>query len=97
MKAIRLTFATVALSAMGFIVQASEISEFPLATTSNVTRAAVKADTKAASQAGLLRYDAVGTSVVPMSMKTREQVRLETSAARGNPDTVTDSYFVGGM
>ncbi len=76
MKAIRLTFATIALSAMGFIVQASEISEFPLATTSNVTRAAVKADAKAASTAGWLRYDAVGTSVVPMSMKTREQVRM---------------------
>jgi hypothetical protein len=97
MKAIRLTFATIALSAMGFFVQASEVSEFPLASTSNVTRAAVKADTKAANKAGLLRYDAVGTSVVPMSMKTREQVRMETSAARSNTDAGAGSYFVGGM
>ena len=97
MKAIRITFATIALSAMGFFVQASEISEFPLASTSNVTRAAVKADTHAASKAGLLRYDAVGSSVVPMSMKTREQVRIETAAARTSPEAAAGSYFVGGM
>jgi hypothetical protein len=97
MKAVRLTFATIALSAMGFIVQASEITEFPLATTSNVTRAAIKADTKAANKAGQLRHDLVGTSVMPMSAKTREQVRMESAAARSSADAMAGAYFVGGM
>ena len=97
MKAIRLTFATIALSAMGFFVQASEVSEFPLATTSNMTRAAVKADTRSASQSGRLRYDFVGPSVMPMSMKTREQVRAEAAAARSAPEALAGAYFVGGM
>ena len=96
MNAIRTTLIAVALSAVG-AAQASEITEFPLPASSNVTRAAVRAEAAAANKAGALRYDFSGAAVMPMSAKTREQVRMETIAARLSPEAKAAWFFVGGM
>ncbi len=95
MKSIQLAVACAILVATG-VTYASEITEFPLADSTQVSRAEVRALAKAANQAGQMRYDFVGPTVEPMSHKTREEVRKEALEHKGR-DELRDAYFVGGM
>ena len=101
MKSIQIAIAATTLlasiAATG-LVQASEISEFPVANASTVSRAEVRAQAEAANKAGLLRYDFVGPAgmpgVEPMSQKSREEVRKQ-AVERTGPHVVNESN-VGG-
>jgi hypothetical protein len=95
MKAIHTALAVAALFAMG-VAQASEITEFAPAASMQVSRDEVRAEAKAANDAGRLRYDFTGPAVTPMSMKTRDEVRGEV-VSRPAADAVAASFFVGGM
>lgn len=90
MKAIQTALAA-SLFAIG-AAHASEITDFPLPTTSERTRAEVQAE----AQGPQMRYDFVGPTVTPMSTKSREEVRKD-ALVRSHKDLVAGSYFVGGM
>ena len=95
MNAIRTAVAAAAtLFTMG-LAQAGEITEFPVADTSTVSRADVQAEAVAANQAGALRYDFIGPVQQPMSVKSREEVRWE-AVQRPAKDGTRVSMFVGG-
>lgn len=92
MNRIRTAAAAAALFALGF-AQAGEITDFPVADTSTVSRAEVQAEALAANQSGALRYDFIGPVQQPMSSdKSREEVRWE---AMQRPTSL--SMLVGGM
>lgn len=95
MNAIRTAVAAAALFTLG-AAQAGEITEFPIAATSTVSRADVQAEAVAANQAGVLRYDFIGPVQQPMSVKSREEVRWE-AVQRLAKDGTSVSLFVGGM
>jgi len=95
MKAIHTALAVAALLAVG-VAQASEITEFAPAASTQVSRDQVRAEARIANDAGRLRYDFTGPSVTPMSMKSRDEVRRE-ATSRPAADAVAASYVVGGM
>ena len=104
MTPIRLTVTTLAVAAVGMVAstmaQAGEVTDFPLSSTSNTSRAVVKAEARQANDAGLLRYDFHGAREVapPTSTKSRDQVRMEArAAARSSDRTLAGSYYTGGM
>ena len=95
MNAIRSIAAAVAICAAG-IVHATEITEFPLDATSTVSRDFVRAQAIAANAAKQLRYDFSGTAVMPMSSRSRDDVRKEATRHRMS-DEVAARDLVGGM
>lgn len=102
MKSIQIAIAATTLLAgiaAAGLAQASEISEFPVSSTSTVSRAEVRAQAEAANKAGLLRYDFIGSAsmpgVEPMSQKSREEVRKQ-AVERTSSRAVSESY-VGGF
>jgi hypothetical protein len=95
MNAIRTLAAAVAVCAAG-AVHAIEITEFPLEPASTLTREAVRAEALAAARAKQLRYDTAGPAVMPMSSRTREEVRREASWSRMHDEASVLDY-VGGM
>ena len=104
MTPIRLTVATLAVATFAMLAstlaQASEVTDFPLSTTSTTSRAVVKADARQANDAGLLRYDFFGAreAAPPASTRSRDQVRMEAkAAARSGDRTLAGSYYTGGM
>lgn len=80
--------------------QASEITEFPVSSASSVSRAEVKAQARAANDAGQLRYDFTGpadsSAAEAMSQRSRVEVRRE-AMTRDRDDAMHASDFVGGM
>jgi hypothetical protein len=96
MNAIRnATLAAAALFGLG-LAHAGEITEFPIAEKSTVSRADVKAAAEAANRAGALRHDFIGPAQQPMSMKSREEVRHE-AVQRRSTNVASASPIVGGM
>jgi Domain of unknown function (DUF4148) len=98
MTTIRITFAALALSACAF-AQASEITEFPIPTSSTLTRAEVKAEAARHFNIGSMSINFAGPEVkAPFSTKSREEVLEEIAASRRMENVrVTTAYFVGGM
>lgn len=96
MNAIRIAAAAVSLLALGF-AHAGEITDFPVADTSSVSRAEVQAAAEAANRAGALRHDFIGPVQQPMSVKDRDEVRREAVQQRHATGMAGASLFVGGM
>lgn len=96
MKAISsLIVAAAVLSAAG-LAQAFEISEVPEVATSTMSRESVRAQALAANQAKQLRHDFTGPAVMPMSSRSRDEVRREAWARTTQPEDVALDR-VGGM
>ncbi len=100
MTSIRITLAALALSASA-IAQASEITEFPIATSASLTRAEVQAEARKHSATGSMSINFAGGPAdvkVPVSTKSRDEVRRELADVRGKVDSrVAAGYLVGGM
>ncbi|HEX6361706.1 MAG TPA: DUF4148 domain-containing protein [Albitalea sp.] len=93
MNAIRL--AAAAIACIAGTVHATEITEFPQPEPSTLTREAVRAEARAARDAGQLRHDESSPAVVPMSERSREAVRREAATAERRHAALGD--YVGGM
>lgn len=95
---IRITLAALALSATAF-AQASEITNFPVPTSSTISRTEVQAQARTSITSGSLSYNLVGPAEMkaPVSMKSRDEVRKEAASVRPNADKVAGSYLTGGM
>lgn len=98
MTSIRIILAALALSATGF-AQASEITDFPITTSASVSRAAVQAEARRLVATDALRYDEIGPVTVkaPVSTKTRDEVRMDTSASRVGTRMAGRTDLTGGM
>lgn len=98
MNTIRLTLAALALSASAF-AQASEITEFPITASPTLTRAEVQAEARKHSATGSMSINFSGPEVkAPVSMKSRDAIRMELAASRAIADSrVAAGYWVGGM
>jgi hypothetical protein len=98
MNSFHLTFAALALSATAF-AQASEVTDFPITTSASVSRAEVQAEARKLIATDSLRYTFIGPVEMkaPVSTKSRDEVRKEVAASRGNADKVAGSYLIGGM
>ena len=98
MTTIRITLAALALSASAF-AHASEVTEFPITTSSTLTRAEVQAEARKSYATGSMSINFAGPDVkAPVSTKSREEVRMELAASRAMPDSrVAAGYLVGGM
>lgn len=95
MNTLRIAFAAVAIAAFG-VAQASEITEFPLEK-SIKSRAEVQAEARTvrASQGALYDGSLLAHKVMPATMKSRDEVRLEARAAKRN--AVMENDLIGGM
>ncbi len=98
MSTIRITLAALALSASAF-AQASEVTNFPITASPTLTRAEVQAEARKHYTTGSMSVNFAGPEIkAPVSMKTRDEVRMEVAAARGMADSrVAAGYLVGGM
>ncbi len=78
--------------------QASEITEFPLSSTSTVTRAEVKADArKTAVPSGEIGFS-YDTATLNREMRgTKSRVEVQTGKLNGASEKVAAGYFIGGM
>ncbi len=93
MKAIHALF--VATVSFAGIAQASEITDFPLES-STVSRESVRWQALAARQANQARQDISGPVVVPMSSRSRDEVRQEAASSLKRVDTAAMDH-IGGM
>ena len=98
MNTIRITLAALALSASAF-AQASEVTNFPITASPTLTRTEVQAEARKHAATGSMSVNFAGPEIkAPVSMKTRDEVRMEVAAARGMADSrVAAGYLVGGM
>lgn len=98
MTTIRFSLAALALSATAF-AHASEITNFPVPTSSNLSRAEVQAEALKNINTGVLSYNLIGPAEMkaPVSTKSRDEVRKEAASVRPSADKVAGSYLTGGM
>ena len=98
MNSIHITLAALALSATA-VAQASEITEFPITTSASISRAEVQAEARKLVATDSLRYTFIGPVEMkaPVSTKSRDEVRKEVAASRGNANMLAGSYLIGGM
>ena len=100
---LRTTLAAISFAMVG-AAHASDASNFPVPTGSELSRASVQAEARRALAAGELNYnDASGRIEAPMvtARVSRESVRQEAVAAMQNRQfgdrSLTSLYYVGGM
>jgi len=95
MKTLPIIVAAIALSAACF-TQASEITDFPAVASPTTSREAVRAEARAAVAAGA-RYDFIGPEMqLPVSTKSRDEVRRE-AVMHDRHDVLSTWTRVGGM